>query len=253
MTQKYASVDIKDRLLAAFDSTQPEDRARLEKTFSLLDEVILGSRSLFFRYLASMPAETLKQAWSQTDTWRFPVVMEQVLLDFSRVSPESKPALFQPAENPGEYQVTRPVTAEQLLAFTRSLLEAQFRRADLLSDPDATKDFLMAQLATRPYEVFSGVFLDNKHRVLAFEELFRGTIDGCSVHPREVLQRALHHNAAALIFAHNHPSGEPEPSQADQQITRRLKQALSMVGIRVLDHIIVGGAQTVSFVERGLL
>jgi len=194
----------------------------------------------------------LNQAWSQTDAMRFPAVMEQMSLDFSMLPPAPEPSLFQPAQDPWEYHVTRAVTAEELLAFTRSMLEVQFRRSDLLTEPNCTKDFLMLRFATRPYEVFASVFLDNRHRALAFEELFRGTIDGWTVHPREVVRRALRHNAAALIFAHNHPSGEPEPSQADQEITRKLKDALSLVAIRVLYHIIVGRAETMSFAERGM-
>jgi DNA repair protein RadC len=101
--------------------------------------------------------------------------------------------------------------------------------------------------------VFTCLFLDNRHRVIECEELFRGTIDGASVHPREVVKRALQLNAAALILAHNHPSGVAEPSQADQQLTRRLREALGLVDIRVLDHLVVGDGEAVSFAERGLL
>jgi DNA repair protein RadC len=101
--------------------------------------------------------------------------------------------------------------------------------------------------------VFACLFLDNRHRVIAFEELFRGTIDGASVHPREVVKHALHHNAAALILAHNHPSGVAEPSRADVQITRRLVAALGLVDIRVLDHLVIGDTEAVSLAERGQL
>ena len=104
-----------------------------------------------------------------------------------------------------------------------------------------------------PHEGFCGVFLDNRHRVIALEELFRGTIDGASVHPREVVKRALAKNAAAVILAHNHPSGIAEPSQADELITRRLKEALALVDIRVLDHLVIGDGVCESFAERGLL
>jgi len=108
-------------------------------------------------------------------------------------------------------------------------------------------------LSSHPYEVFAVLFLDNRHRVLAFEELFRGTIDGASVHPREVVRRALHYNAAALILAHNHPSGVSEPSSADRRITERLQAALALIDVRVLDHIVVGHGEFTSFAERGLL
>jgi DNA repair protein RadC len=112
---------------------------------------------------------------------------------------------------------------------------------------------LQARLQDRPYEVFCCLFLDNRNRVIRLEELFRGTIDGASVHPREVVRQALACNAAAVILAHNHPSGIAEPSQADEFITRRLRGALALVDIRVLDHLIIGDGTAVSFAERGLL
>lgn len=123
----------------------------------------------------------------------------------------------------------------------------------LMGAPDATRTFLLAQLRDRPYEVFCCLYLDNRHRLLAFDEMFRGTIDGASVHPREVVRQTLARNAAAVIFAHNHPSGVAEPSQADQLITQRLREALALVDVRVLDHIVVGDGRCVSFAERGLL
>jgi DNA repair protein RadC len=122
-----------------------------------------------------------------------------------------------------------------------------------LSAPAATREFLVATLRDRPYEMFCCLYLDNRHRLIAFEELFRGTVDGTNVHTREVVRQALIHNAQAIIFAHNHPSGIPEPSHADELVTRRLKDALSLVGVRVLDHIIVGDVRCVSFADRGLL
>jgi DNA repair protein RadC len=122
-----------------------------------------------------------------------------------------------------------------------------------LANPKATRDFLKARLRDRDHEVFCCLFLDNRHRVIAFDEVFRGTIDGASVHPREVVKLALSRNAAAVILAHNHPSGIAEPSQADEVITGRLRDALALVDIRVLDHIVVGDGACVSFAERGLL
>ncbi|PKM44776.1 MAG: DNA repair protein RadC [Gammaproteobacteria bacterium HGW-Gammaproteobacteria-1] len=122
-----------------------------------------------------------------------------------------------------------------------------------ISSPDASRRYLMLKLGEREQEVFAVMFLDNRHRLIKYEELFYGTIDGASVHPREVVKAALRHNAAALIIAHNHPSGVPEPSRADESITRRLKEALAFVDIRVLDHIVVGGTDTTSFAERGLI
>ena len=119
--------------------------------------------------------------------------------------------------------------------------------------PAATRMFLRGILEGRDYEVFVVILLDNRHRVITVEEMFRGTIDGSSVHPREVVKSALLAGAAAVIFAHNHPSGVAEASQADELITRRLRDALALVDVRVLDHIIIGLGSTMSFAERGLL
>ena len=116
-----------------------------------------------------------------------------------------------------------------------------------------TRRYLTARLRHQPHEVFAVLFLDTRHRVIAYEELFHGTIDGTSVHPRQVVKRALHHNAAALILAHNHPSGVAEPSRADESITLRLKEALALIDVRVIDHFVIGDGQSVSFAERGLL
>jgi DNA repair protein RadC len=139
------------------------------------------------------------------------------------------------------------------LEIARRHLMETLRRGDALTNPKATRTYLAAQLRGYTYEVFGALFLDNRHRVIAFEELFRGTIDGTSVHPREVVKRALAHNAAAVIFAHNHPSGVAEPSQADEMLTRRLKDALGLIDMRVLDHIVIGDGDAVSLAERGLL
>ncbi len=133
----------------------------------------------------------------------------------------------------------------------RQLLERLAQR-DPISSPDDTRQFLSARMRDLPHEVFACLFLDNRHRVIVFEELFRGSIDGASVYPREVVKRALALNAAAAIFAHNHPSGVAEPSAADARISRRLKDALSLVDVRMLDHIVVGDGELVSLAERGL-
>lgn len=127
------------------------------------------------------------------------------------------------------------------------------QRGDALTSPEATRAYLSAQLRGYGYEVFACLFLDNQHRVISLEELFRGTIDSASVYPREVVKRALFHNAAAVIFAHNHPSGVNEPSQSDRQITEKLKQSLQLFDIRVLDHFIIGDGQPYSFAEHGVL
>lgn len=145
------------------------------------------------------------------------------------------------------------VQLQAVLEMGRRHLAASLAHGDALCSPDDTRNYLSAQLRHYPYEVFACLFLDNRNRVIAFEELFRGTINGSSVHPREVIRRALEHNAAALILAHNHPSGVAEPSQADRHLTDRLKETLAQVDVRVLDHIVVGDGELVSFAERGWL
>jgi DNA repair protein RadC len=132
-------------------------------------------------------------------------------------------------------------------------LASQMRQGDNLSSPAAVKDYLRLNLQHRPVEVFMGLFLDAQNHLIAVEELFSGTLTQTSVFPREVVRRALFHNAAGMIFAHNHPSGVAEPSHADETLTRALAQALALVDIRVLDHLIVGRGGALSFAERGLL
>ncbi len=144
------------------------------------------------------------------------------------------------------------VQMKAVVEMSRRYLEEKMLRGDVLTDASAVEDYLKLKLRNYPYEVFCCVFLDNKHRVIEFEELFRGTIDSASVHPREVIRRVIHHNAAAVIFSHNHPSGVAEPSQSDQRITNTLKQALSLIDVRVLDHFIIGD-EVVSFAQRGLI
>ena len=132
-------------------------------------------------------------------------------------------------------------------------MEARLRRDGALTSPSHTRRYLEARLRGRRNEVFACLFLDNRHRVVAFEELFAGTLDGASVHPRVVVRRALGHNAGALVCAHNHPSGVAEPSRADRAITKRLAEALALVDVRLIDHFVVGDGECVSFAERGLL
>jgi len=142
---------------------------------------------------------------------------------------------------------------QAILEMSRRHFSEKLQRGDALTSPEETRRLLKTQLRKYPYEVFACLFLDNRHRMIECEELFRGTIDGASVHPREVVRRALHHNAAAVILAHNHPSGVCEPSEADSRITRRLKEALALVDVRVLDHFIVGDGVPRSLAEMGLL
>jgi DNA repair protein RadC len=132
-------------------------------------------------------------------------------------------------------------------------LSEQMQLRDVLSSPKQVRDYLMLKLGALPREVFMVIMVDAQNRVLAQEILFEGTLTQTSVYPREVVKRALHYNAASVILAHNHPSGIAEPSKADETLTQSLKQALALVDVRVLDHFIVAGNSTLSFVERGLL
>jgi DNA repair protein RadC len=139
------------------------------------------------------------------------------------------------------------------MEMARRVMDEPLRQGDPLRSPEDTRRFLNSRLGTYPHEVFAGLFLDNRHRVIRYQELFRGTIDGAAVYPREVVRQALEVNAAAVIFAHNHPSGVAEPSRADVSLTRRLKEALGLVDIRVLDHMVVGHGEVISLAERGLM
>ena len=140
---------------------------------------------------------------------------------------------------------------QAVLEMARRHLAETLRRDSALESPQAVRDYLKARLRHEPHEVFGCLFLDSKHRVLAFEVLFQGSIDGASVYPRQVVKRALAHNAAAAILTHNHPSGVAEPSQADRLLTQRLKEALALVEVRVLDHFIVGDGEPLSMAEYG--
>ncbi len=133
------------------------------------------------------------------------------------------------------------------------IAEKTLSTGEALTSSEHTKTYLRLKLNSEPAECFMVLFLDNQHRMLAEEILFRGTIDGAAVYPREVMRSVFKHNAAAVIFAHNHPSGNAEPSQSDITITRRLKAALETIDVRTLDHFVVGNPEVVSFAERGLL
>jgi DNA repair protein RadC len=147
----------------------------------------------------------------------------------------------------------RYVQLQAALELSRRYLRSSLERAGPLTDPSAARHFLMAEFKSLQREVFACLFLDTRHQVIAFEVLFHGTLDAATVHPREVVRRALALNAAAVILTHNHPSGVAEPSQADRLLTRRLCDALNLVEIRVLDHLVVGDNETTSFAERGWL
>lgn len=145
------------------------------------------------------------------------------------------------------------VEKQSVITLAMKVLSIKHRAGRVLSKPDETRDFLRLRLADYRNEVFGCLFVDNRHRIIAVRELFQGTIDGASVYPRVVVQQAMKVNAAAVVFFHNHPSGVAEPSHADEAITRRLKDALALVDVRVLDHFVVSAGESVSFAERGLL
>ncbi len=153
-----------------------------------------------------------------------------------------------PGMGPAKYAQLQAV-----LEMARRALEEELKSGDAMNSPKSVRDYLRLSLEGKKHEIFVGIFLDAQNRAIAAEELFSGTLTQTSVYPREVVKRALHHNAAAMIFAHNHPSGVAEPSQADEILTQSLKQALALVDVKVLDHFIIGGGTAMSFAERGLI
>ena len=150
----------------------------------------------------------------------------------------------------GQY---RPASADEVLCQARRVLASRVRRGATMSSPQAVKDYLRVQIGALDHEVFSVIFLDAQHRIVALREMFRGTLTQTSVYPREVVKEALALNAAAVLLAHNHPSGVAEPSRSDEFLTQSLKTALALVDVRVLDHFVVAGADVVSLAERGLI
>lgn len=145
----------------------------------------------------------------------------------------------------------RLLNEEDVLIMAKTIMESRFARSHYLTSPDITRQYLTMALANEPREIFGLILLDTRHGVIGMEILFQGTIDGATVYPREVVKAALAANAAAVILAHNHPSGNPEPSQEDRLLTQKIVKALGTVDIRVLDHLIVAGASTISLAERG--
>lgn len=149
--------------------------------------------------------------------------------------------------------VAKYVQLQASVEMTRRFLHQQLQEKDIITCPEDTKNFLISQIRDKSYEVFVCLYLDNRHQIIHYEELFRGTIDAANVYPREVVKQSLLYNAAAIIVAHNHPSGIAEPSQSDEHITHRLKEALALVDIRLLDHFIIGDGVVCSLAERGIL
>ncbi|WP_427500906.1 JAB domain-containing protein [Methylomonas sp. MED-D] len=160
---------------------------------------------------------------------------------------------FIATEEAGQYLTHRPVSSDEILAMANRLIRRKFARGRAITSPLEAAAFLPAQMAEYEHETFWALFLDNQHRILAFEKLFTGTLASASVYPREVVKRALQLNAAAIIFAHNHPSGTALPSQSDRDITRKLKEALALIEVAVLDHFVVGGDEVTSLAELGMI
>jgi DNA repair protein RadC len=179
-------------------------------------------------------------------------VARQMLERFGSVAALLEAGVERLAETPG-LGSAKLAQLQAALELARRALREEMSSRDALSSPGAVRDYLRLSLSGREQEVFVALLLDAQHRVIACEELFRGTLTQTSVYPREVVKCALRHNAAAVIFAHNHPSGVAEPSHADEILTRSLKAALTLVDIQVLDHFIVAGSRAMSFAERGLL
>lgn len=149
--------------------------------------------------------------------------------------------------------VAKYAQLQAVLEMAQRALREELNSGDVMDSPQSVRDYLRLSLAGKEHEIFVGIFLDARNRTIASEELFTGTLTQASVYPREVVKRALYYNAAAMIFAHNHPSGVAEPSRADEMLTQSLKQALALVDIKVLDHFIIGDKDTLSFAERGLI
>tara|TARA_B110000008_G_scaffold234236_1_gene238465 strand:- start:699 stop:1193 length:495 start_codon:yes stop_codon:yes gene_type:complete len=158
---------------------------------------------------------------------------------------------FELNERTGTYSAKSEFTEQDILMMASKIAQNKLSKGETLSSPNMVKLYLNNLIGNREYEVFTVVFLDSQNRVISCDEMFKGTIDAASVYPREVVKAALGHNAKSLILCHNHPSGLPEPSQADRRITRRLTDALTLIDVSILDHFVVGTEGTVSFAERG--
>lgn len=153
----------------------------------------------------------------------------------------------------GPHATVRELSPDEVIDLARNILAEKFCRNTTITSPADLKDYLIVQLGSREQEVFACMFLDTRHRVISFDILFYGTLNGTAVYPREVVKRALLYNAGAVILVHNHPSGVAEPSRADETLTSRLAESLKLIDVRVLDHVVVAGGEVVSFAERGLL
>ncbi len=206
----------------------------------------LGPESLTEAELVAIFLRTGTRGRSAVDVARDLLVKFRSLRGL--LTADRKTACACPGLGPARY-----AALQASLELARRHYQELMQSGSALTNPRSTRDYLRMRLRDLDHEVFCCLYLDNRNRVIACEELFRGTIDGATVHPREVVKRALSHNAAAVILAHNHPSGVAEPSQADELITRRIKESLATVDIRVLDHLVVGDGYCESMAERGMV
>lgn len=165
----------------------------------------------------------------------------------------AKKELFKCTEKDGFYSVTETISEQDIISFAQQIISTRFKRGTKISSPKDSTELLLAKIGHYKHEVFAALFLDSKHRVIKFETLSEGTIDQASVYTREIAKRALHHNAAAVIFTHNHPSGITDPSRADISLTERLVATMNLIGVRTLDHIIVANNRSQSLAELGYL
>lgn len=160
---------------------------------------------------------------------------------------------FSLSEDTGKYQATRDLTEGQIIRFAKHLVKKRMKRGMQIGSPTSVAIHLALDYSELHHEVFICLFLDNKHRLIKSEEMFRGSINTATIHPREVVKRSLELNAAAVVLAHNHPSGDPEPSRVDILMTEQLSSALALIDVRVLDHIVIGAGETVSLAEKDLI
>lgn len=198
----------------------------------------------------TLPNALRKPAWPRSWTHKHSAIPHRPI---TLKEPNMRLHKLKASESTGTYLVESPVSEADILLMARQLANLRLRKDRALTSPKEAFSHLQALLADYEHEVFALLHLDSRHRVIAFQELFRGTLDGASVYPREVVKAALERNAAAMILVHNHPSGDPEPSQADRNLTHKLKEALNLVGVRTLDHIVVGHESCISLAEQGYL
>ena len=238
----------------AFEDSEEDTSAIVEEFFPSLEDQH-NHIELQAQLASSLPQKLESQASGHKDRTSTQQPLSQTLLrsPYSLRNTRMKYHKLIAGETTGTYVMESPVTEADILQMAQQLAMSRLSKGRALTEPKQVFSHLQTLLQYHEHEVFALLLLDSKHRVIAFRELFRGTLDGASVYPREVVKIALELNAAAVILVHNHPSGDPEPSQADRTLTLTLKNALSMIGTQTLDHIVVGHEGCVSLAQRGYL